>query len=677
MSKKNNIPTKRNPWAWIPTLYFAQGLPYVAVMTISVIMYKRLGMSNTDIALYTGWLGLPWVIKPFWSPFVDIIKTKRWWVLIMQWVIAIALAGIAFTIPTAWWVQLTFAVFMLMGFASATHDIAADGFYMLALTEHEQSLFVGIRSTFYRIATVVGQGLLVILAGVVEMNSGLEPVRIDITANPDAPAVVAQMPTISDKDINNSNEIQFITSETSIKTSVKAPDKALLGDSTLAFADYNKAIGDSINNVNITNGFYIPDPKFTKDDKLVYQKNTDFKLDSASWQNDHYIYYGKDNNGSEITALDDKLAKKEEEKSGLENWIATTFPDKFKEKKANDKTSNFAVVAVRLNKQPKAGEQYVLNIANDKGSTDIKATQSRFVFNENNWNKPAYIHFSIDNKIKEEVSSSFIGTSGNIPLAWALVFVVLSVFFLIIALYHTWAMPKPAVDANQDKKTAKEIILGFLDTFKTFFTKFPVWQTVAAILFMLFYRFPEAQLTKIIMPFLVDPLDKGGLALSTSEVGVVYGTVGIIGLTIGGIIGGILAAKGGLKKWLHPMAWSMSLTCLTFIYLAFTQDQSFLTINICVFIEQFGYGFGFTAYMLYLIYYSEGKYKTAHYAICTGFMALSMMMGMIAGWLEDLIGYQNFFIWTMICCLFTIGAAFIIKVDPSFGLKEKSEDNKS
>ena len=677
MSKKNNIPTKRNPWAWIPTLYFAQGLPYVAVMTISVIMYKRLGMSNTDIALYTGWLGLPWVIKPFWSPFVDIIKTKRWWVLIMQWVIAIALAGIAFTIPTAWWVQLTFAVFMLMGFASATHDIAADGFYMLALTEHEQSLFVGIRSTFYRIATVVGQGLLVILAGVVEMNSGLEPVRIDITANPDAPAVVAQMPTISDKDINNSNEIQFITSETSIKTSVKAPDKALLGDSTLAFADYNKAIGDSINNVNITNGFYIPDPKFTKDDKLVYQKNTDFKLDSASWQNDHYIYYGKDNNGSEITALDDKLAKKEEEKSGLENWIATSFPDKFKEKKANDKTSNFAVVAVRLNKQPKAGEQYVLNIANDKGSTDIKATQSRFVFNENNWNKPAYIHFSIDNKIKEEVSSSFIGTSGNIPLAWALVFVVLSVFFLIIALYHTWAMPKPAVDANQDKKTAKEIILGFLDTFKTFFTKFPVWQTVAAILFMLFYRFPEAQLTKIIMPFLVDPLDKGGLALSTSEVGIVYGTVGIIGLTIGGIIGGILAAKGGLKKWLHPMAWSMSLTCLTFIYLAFTQDQSFLTINICVFIEQFGYGFGFTAYMLYLIYYSEGKYKTAHYAICTGFMALSMMMGMIAGWLEDLIGYQNFFIWTMICCLFTIGAAFIIKVDPSFGLKEKSEDNKS
>ena len=676
MSKEKKTVTKRNPWAWIPTLYFAQGLPYVAVMTISVIMYKRLGMSNTDIALYTGWLGLPWVIKPFWSPFVDIIKTKRWWVLIMQWIIAIALAGIAFTIPTAWWVQLTFAVFMLMGFSSATHDIAADGFYMLALTEHEQSLFVGIRSTFYRIATVVGQGLLVILAGVVEMNSGLEPVRIDINADPTVAPIVAQIPSISECDNNNSGEIRFITSATTINTSVKAPTDGQMGDSTLAFADYNKIINDSISKANIENSFYIPDPKFTQEDKIVF-KNEDFELDSASWQKDHFVYCGKDASGAAVQVLEESLSKKEEKISGFEAFIAYHFPDKFKNNKKNDKASNFAIVAVRLNKQPKAGEEYVLNIANDKGSTDIKASQTRFVFNDKNWDKPAYIQFTIDNKIKDKVSSSFVGTSGNIPLAWAIVFSVLSVFFFLIALYHTWAMPRPAVDANQEKKTAKEIVHGFIDTFKTFFTKFPVWQTVAAILFMLFYRFPEAQLTKIIMPFLVDPLDKGGLALSTSEVGIVYGTVGIIGLTIGGIIGGIVAAKGGLKKWLHPMAWSMSLTCLTFIYLAATQDQSFLTINICVFIEQFGYGFGFTAYMLYLIYYSEGKYKTAHYAICTGFMALSMMMGMMAGWLEDLIGYKNFFIWTIICCMFTIGAALIIKVDPSFGLKEKNDENKS
>ena len=664
---------KRSPWAWIPTLYFAQGLPYVAVMTITVIMYKRLGMSNTDIALYTGWLGLPWVIKPFWSPFVDIVRTKRWWTLIMQWVVAIALAGIAFTIPTAWWVQLTFAVFMIMGFASATHDIAADGFYMLALTEHEQSLFVGIRSTFYRIATVVGQGLLVILAGVIEMNSGLEPIRIDIEADPQAAPTEAVFPAIEQTEGDLTGDVHFIVSSTTIATSVKAPEKGMMGDSTMTFAEYTKAIGDSINHSNIANGFYIPDPDFTSNDELMLHKKDEFKLVRSEWKGDHYAYIGTVN-GDSVTAIASDLSKREVAKSGFESFIATTFPDKFKNIKADATGSNFAVVAVKLNKKPAPDEEYVLNIANDKGSTDIKVDKSRFVFNETNWDKPAYIHFTIDNKIKEKVSSSFLGTSGNIPLAWAIVFVVLSTFFLAIVIYHSWALPKPAVDVNQQKMTAKEISSGFFDTFKTFFTKFPVWQTIAAILFMLFYRFPEAQLTKIIMPFLVDPLDKGGLALSTSEVGIVYGTVGIIGLTLGGIIGGIVAAKGGLKKWLHPMAWSMSLTCLTFIYLSFTQDQSFLTVNICVFIEQFGYGFGFTAYMLYLIYYSEGKYKTAHYAICTGFMALSMMMGMMAGWLEDLIGYQNFFIWTMICCLSTIGVAFIVKVDSSFGLKKENEE---
>lgn len=673
MSDKNKKTTKRNPWAWIPTLYFAQGLPYVAVMTISVIMYKRLGMSNTDIALYTGWLGLPWVIKPFWSPFVDIIKTKRWWILIMQWVVAVALAGIAFTIPTAWWVQLTFAVFMLMGFASATHDIAADGFYMLALTEHEQSLFVGIRSTFYRIATVVGQGLLVILAGMIEMNSGLEPVRIDIEADPQATPTEVVLPALEVNEANYDGEARFVVSSTSITTSVKTPEKGVIGDSAIAFAEYTKAVGDSINRSNITNGFYIPDPDFMGDDELILNKKDDFKLIRAEWNGDNYAYTGTVN-GKVVTATASELSKKEVTKSGFENFIATTFPDKFKNVKVDATSSNFAVVAVRLSRKPAPGEEYVLNIANDKGSTDIKVDKSRFVFNDTNWDKPAYIHFTIDNKIKEKVSSSFLGTSGNIPLAWAIVFVVLSAFFLAIVIYHSWILPKPAIDASQQKLTAKEIISGFFDTFKTFFTKFPIWQTIAAILFMLFYRFPEAQLTKIIMPFLVDPLDKGGLALSTSEVGIVYGTVGIIGLTLGGIIGGIVAAKGGLKRWLHPMAWSMSLTCLTFIYLSFTQDQSFVTVNVCVFIEQFGYGFGFTAYMLYLIYFSEGKYKTAHYAICTGFMALSMMMGMMAGWLEDLIGYQNFFVWTMICCLFTIGVAFIIKVDPSFGLKQEKDN---
>ncbi len=421
---KNDL--KRNPWFWIPTLYFAQGLPYVAVMTLSVIMYKRLGISNTDIALYTGWLYLPWVIKPFWSPFVDIISTKRRWTLSMQWLVAIGFAGIAFTLSTSLFFQLSLAIFWIVAFTSATHDIAADGYYMLALTEHEQSLYVGIRSTFYRIATVIGQGVLVIVAGQLEERTG------------------------------------------------------------------------------------------------------------------------------------------------------------------------------------------------------------------------------------------------DIPMSWAIILGILSILFLGFAFYHSWALPKVEKPATATRLKS-EIWNEFINVFVAFFKK---KQIVTAIIFMLLYRLPEAQLVKLINPFLLDPTSAGGLGLSTKEVGIVYGTVGIIGLTLGGIIGGIVAAAGGLKKWLRPMAWSMSLTCLTFVYLSFAVSPSLLTINICVFIEQFGYGFGFTAYMLYLIYFSDGKHRTAHYSICTGFMALGMMLpGMAAGWIQDTIGYQNFFIWTMICCIATIGVTYLLKIDPKFGKK--------
>ena len=419
---------KISPWAWIPTLYFAQGLPYVAVMTISVIMYKRLGISNTDIALYTSWLYLPWVIKPFWSPFIDLLKTKRWWVVTMQLLVGAGLAGVALTIPMPHFFQLTLAVFWLIAFSSATHDIAADGFYMLALDEKDQSLYVGIRSTFYRVSTIAGQGVLVIVAG------------------------------------------------------------------------------------------------------------------------------------------------------ELEYW------------------------------------------------------------------------------------------TGSISYAWAITFFSLSGFFIAACLYHKYILPTPASDRSViSHVTAKNIFREFFATFISFFQK---KQAGIAILFMLLYRLPEAQLVKLINPFLLDPLEKGGLGLSTSEVGIVYGTVGIIGLTLGGIIGGICAARGGLKKWLWPMAWSISLTCLTFVYLGYFQPQDLLTINICVFIEQFGYGFGFTAYMLFLIYFSDGEHKTAHYAICTAFMALGMMLpGMVAGWLQDHIGYENFFVWVMICCAATIAVCAFVKIDPNYGKK--------
>jgi PAT family beta-lactamase induction signal transducer AmpG len=447
-----NAPHKKiSPWAWIPSLYLAEGLPYVAVMTISVIMYKRMGISNTDIALYTSWLYLPWVIKPFWSPFIDILKTKRWWIVIMQIFIGAGFAGIAFTIPLPVFFQASLAFFWLLAFSSATHDIAADGFYMLGLDTNQQAMYVGIRSTFYRIATIMGQGVLIILAGFLETHTG------------------------------------------------------------------------------------------------------------------------------------------------------------------------------------------------------------------------------------------------NIPFAWSMTFLVLAVLFFLFSFYHKAFLPKPEADESEANKTEKiikrylrihhnryisqtqlaatTIFREFARTFISFFKK-P--QAGVALFFMLTFRFSEAQLLKLINPFLLDPKEVGGLGLTTGEVGFVYGTIGIIGLTIGGIIGGIAAANGGLKKWIWPMTLSMLLTAVTFVYLSFTQTGNLLVINICVFIEQFGYGFGFTAYMLYLIYYSEGEHKTAHYAICTGFMALGMMLpGMVAGWLQEMLGYNHFFIWVMICSIVPIIAVSLLKIDPGYGRKKE------
>ncbi len=398
-------------------------------MTISVIMYKRLGISNTDIALYTSWLYLPWVIKPFWSPFVDLLKTKRWWVVTMQMLVGAGLAGVAFTLPTDFFFQASLAVFWLVAFSSATHDIAADGYYMLALEPHEQAFFVGIRSTFYRISTIAGQGILVMIAGALETSTG------------------------------------------------------------------------------------------------------------------------------------------------------------------------------------------------------------------------------------------------KIPMSWSITFFIMAGLFIAFCLYHKFILPKPASDKPSVTVTASNLMKEFFATFASFFKK---KQVAIAILFMLFYRFPEAQLVKLITPFLIDPREVGGLGLTTTEIGLTYGTIGIIGLTVGGILGGILASRGGLKKWLWPMALIISLPNIAFVYLASVQPESFWVINLCVFIEQFGYGFGFTAYMLYMIYFSDGEHKTAHYAICTAFMALGMMLpGMAAGWLQEQLGYENFFIWVMICCIGTLVVTAFLKVDPNFAKKQK------
>lgn len=615
-----NSQKKTSPWAWIPTLYFAQGLPYVAVMTISVIMYKRLGISNTDIALYTSWLYLPWVIKPFWSPFIDLLKTKRWWVVTMQMLVGAGLAGIAFTIPAPHFFQITLAIFWLVAFSSATHDIAADGFYMLALDTHDQAMYVGIRSTFYRVATIAGQGLLVILAGLLESNTGLTPLSLEVKAGPQYASEIALPSTDYVTDSNN-DEMHFVATP------------AVLEIGTAA----NPAQVDSVNawvkQQNIANGFAAPETAATT------QSST---------------------------------AAKGQELSKFELFIKNTFGEN-RERTQHQLTGNIGVIKVCLSQQPKPGEKVVLNTVHKTGDQSIFLTQGdRIEFNADNWNKPAYITIQVDPKLKEASSASFESTSGNIALAWSITFFVLAGFFIAICLYHKYVLPKPASDRAVCEATASNIFKEFFATFVTFFKKKQVW---VAVLFMLLYRLPEAQLVKLINPFLLDPKELGGLGLTTGQVGLVYGTIGILGLTIGGIIGGIVAAKGGLRRWLWPMAWSISLTCATFVYLSYYQPDSLFIINLCVFIEQFGYGFGFTAYMLYLIYFSDGEHKTAHYAICTAFMALGMMLpGMAAGWLQELIGYKHFFYWVMICCAATIAVCAFIKIDPNYGKKDANEN---
>ena len=435
MQEVQNTNKQRNPWSWIPTLYFAEGLPYVAVMTISLVLYKQLGLCNAEITFYTSWLYLPWVIKPLWSPFIDVVKTKRWWITAMQLLIGAAFGGVAFTIPSSFWLQGSLFFFWVMAFSSATHDIAADGFYMLGLDQHQQAWFVGIRSTFYRLATIFGQGILVMIAG------------------------------------------------------------------------------------------------------------------------------------------------------------------------------NLQVVF-----------------------------------------------------------------RNNIRYSWSLMFYGVAGLFIALWLYHSYILPKPSEDKGMESLNTAKLMSELKQTVVTFFTKMPVREVVIAILFMLLYRMPEGLLAKVSSLFLIDSHGAGGLGLSPQEYGLVQGTVGIIGLTLGGILGGLAAGRDGLKRWLWPMVCAITIPDLVYVYMSYAMPSSLLVVNICVFFEQFGYGFGFTAYMLYLIYYSQGEYKTSHYALCTALMALSMMIpGLFAGALQEAVGYRMFFIIVMVFCIVTFIVSRLVKIDPEFGKKQADQ----
>ncbi|MFV0364916.1 MAG: MFS transporter [Mangrovibacterium sp.] len=401
--------TAKKPWQWVPTLYFVEGLPYVLVMTVSVIMFQRLGISNTENALYTSLLYLPWVIKPFWSPLVDSFRTKRFWMRAMQLLISLALLGIALAVNSAHALQYSLIFLWLMAFASASQDIAIDGFYMLALDKSQQAYFVGIRSTAYRLAMLFGQGPIIIFAGYLEKQSS------------------------------------------------------------------------------------------------------------------------------------------------------------------------------------------------------------------------------------------------SIAQAWSMVFYAIAALFILLFFYHWFAIPKAAADAPRASSSLKEIWQTMGESLRTFFAKPGIG---VSLLFLLVFRLGEAQLVKIASPFLLDLPAHGGLGLDTADVGFVYGTAGVLALVVGGILGGVLVSRHGLKRWLWPMVVAMNVPNLVYVLLSFLQLDNLPLITSCVVLEQFGYGFGFTAYMLYMIQIAEGEFKTAHYALCTGFMALGMMLpGMVSGWMQSLLGYQGFFVWVMICTI--------------------------
>ncbi len=616
----------RSPWAWIPTLYFAQGIPYVIVMTVAVIMYKRLGISNTDIALYTSWLYLPWVIKPFWSPFVDLIKTKRWWIISMQLLIGAGLGGVAFFIPAPFYFQATLAVFWLLAFSSATHDIAADGFYMLALDDSQQSFFVGIRSTFYRLAMIAGQGLLIILAGALEVSTGIEPLKINIETSNEVKNEII-IPELNRLNVQDNNDVYFYA----------FPEKLTLSTENISSEELNE-LKTFVKEQNELNGFV------STENISAIKVDSDAKI---SW-------WAKSVSKPLENFLKDKFG---ENKNKQEQLLSSNLQ------------GNAGLIAVSLSAKPKHGEEMVLNTRFSSGDKSISLISGeRFVFNENNWDKPAYLLVQIDRKLDKEVSASLSAVSGNLPLAWSITFYILAGFFVLIFVYHRFALPKSASDAPQSHP-ASEIMKQFGKTFSSFFQKEGIGLALA---FMLIYRLSEAMLVKLASPFLLDTRELGGLGLTTGQVGFVYGTVGIIALTLGGIIGGVAASRKGLKYWIWPMALSITLPNAAYVYLAMVMPDNMFFINLAVAFEQFGYGFGFTAYMLYLIYFADGEHKTAHYAIATGFMALGMMLpGMMAGWLQELIGYSHFFIFVMICTIPTLLIIPFLKIDKDFGRKKK------
>jgi PAT family beta-lactamase induction signal transducer AmpG len=547
----------RSPWIWIPTLYFFQGIPYSIVMITSGLIYKTMGISIASFAFWTSLLYLPWAIKPLWSPYIDVVSTKRNWVVGTQFLLGFSFLAVGAVMKLPAFYPLSIAVFALIAVSSASHDIAADGFYMYALDQHKQAFFVGIRSTFYRFAMLTALGLIPVVAGLIQTNTGLKPVSFEA------------------KTFTNREFVPFDPATIDIQKSEEEP-------AILIFP----------------NTLQVP----------VYQA-------------------GKSN-------LDSSLI-----------YIALSAP-------------------------PDEGETIVVNVVRKSGSKDIdlsKKQTGRFEFTGENWNKPVAASVKVNHNLTGSAASLFSITAGDIAFSWTVSLGILGIVLLMLAIYNRFALPHPVENTDKEKmgwKVYKEVFISF-------FTKPGV---VPALIFFLFYRLGESQLVKVATPFLVDSRNAGGIGLTSAQYGIAYGTIGMLCLTLGGILGGITAAKFGLKKLILIMAFCMNIPISVYIYLSFVQPMpGDPTIYMAIALEQFGYGFGFTAYMLYMLHYvGESKYKTAEYAIGTSLMALGMMLpGMISGTMKEALGYQHFFIYVILCSIPGLIAINFLKINPAFGIKKK------
>ncbi len=615
MTSESSSP-KRSPWAWVPTLYLIQGLPFAIVNSVSVIVYKSLGVSNADIAFYTAWLYLPWVIKPLWSPVVDILRTRRWWIWTMQLLMGAGFAGVGLTLPLPVFFQASLVLFYLVAFASATHDIAADGYYLLATTEKEQAFYVGIRSTFFRIANIFGQGLLVILAGVIQSNTGLPKVNVEVAVKPGVALVQSAFPGIESSSATNA--LAVLVSSVRLEISPEPRAKAEVAG-LLAAARQS----------NLTN-------QFTRVRKQTSAAKT--AEDPGWWSRT-------------VSAP-------------LEDFLRKHFGPE--EKAKSELAGNVGIVAIQLSQPP--GKEIIVTPAFKSGDKSIALAEgTRLVFDDSNWNKAALAVIQLDPKLKTATSATFEIRSGNIALSWTITFLVITGLMAGFGLWHKFILPRPASDQPGDAQNIAAFLKEFFKTFRVFFAKERIGILLA---FLLLYRFGESQLMKMVVPFLLDAREVGGLGLTTGQVGWVYGTMGIIGLTCGGLLGGFVASRHGLKTWLWVMVCMIHVPDAIFIYLAYAQPDNLAIVTACIAAEQFGYGFGFTAYMLYMIYIARGKHQTAHYAICTGFMALGMMIpGMWSGWLQEIIGYQHFFFWVILATIPSFLVVLLIPLDKEFGKK--------